>query len=34
MAIEEAKIGHNVHPAQTDKEKVMTNVDPQTMLKR
>ena len=31
---EEAKIGHNVHPAQFEKEKVMSNIDPDTMLKK
>ena len=31
---EEAKIGQNVHPAQFEKEKVMSNIDPDTMLKK
>ena len=31
---EEARIGQNVHPAQFEKEKVMSNIDPDTMLKK
>ena len=31
---EEARIGVNVHPAQFEKEKVMSNIDPDTMLKK
>ena len=31
---EEAKIGMNVHPSQFEKEKVMSNIDPDTMLKK
>ena len=31
---EEARIGENVHPAKFEKEKVMSNIDPETMLKK
>ena len=31
---EEARIGVNVHPAKFEKEKVMSNIDPDTMLKK
>merc|ERR1712156_219223 len=31
---EEACIGVNVHPAKFEKEKVMSNIDPDTMLKK
>ena len=31
---EQAQIGQNVHPAQFEKEKVMSNIDPDTMLKK
>ena len=32
--LEEARIGVNVHPAQFEKEKIMSSVDPDTMLKK
>ena len=31
---EEARIGVNVHPTKFEKEKVMSNIDPDTMLKK
>ena len=31
---EEARIGQNVHPAKFEKEKIMSNIDPDTMLKK